>query len=128
MIGNNETSKQRTTIIILEGGSPEMKAANDNIINRKKVTKARQIKETSPEKYLWKVVICQAIEDATTKSRKRSTGYAKQMAIKWFTDCGEDFKIVCDFAGYSYEVVRRSAMEIISNDNYPAANDNEPES
>ena len=128
MIGNNETSKQRTTIIVLEGGLPEKKAANDNRINRKKIVKARQIKEPSPEMQLWKVVICQAIEDATTKSRKRGAAYSKQKAVKWITDCGEDFKIVCDFAGYSYEIIRRNALKIIAYHNTSAANDNEPKS
>jgi hypothetical protein len=94
-----------------------IKIANDNYINRKNIVKVRHLHEPFPEKHLWKLVICQAIEDATTKSSKKRDAHKKRIALKWLSECDEDFKTVCEFAGYSYEIVKNNAMKIIANDN-----------
>lgn len=83
-------------------------------VNRENIPKVRHLlKEEYSEKSLWKAVICQAIEDATTKSAKERKLLAKHRAIKWLTEDNEDFKAVCDLAGYSHKTVRKNILDIV---------------
>ena len=71
-------------------------------------------KEEYNEENLWKAVLCQAMEDATSNSSKRRILHAKKMAIKWFTEDNEDIKIVCQLAGYNHRTVKKSFKELIT--------------
>lgn len=83
------------------------------VINRKDIVKIRYLEEEFDEKALWKAVICQAIEDATTESTKSKRQSAKRKAIKWLTEENEDFKIVCHLAGYSHKIVKENISGLI---------------
>ncbi len=82
-------------------------------INRKNINKVRYLEEEICEKSLWKAVLCQAIEDATTRSAKSRRLLAKRRAIKWIMEDNDDFKAVCDLAGYSHRVVKQNIMDIV---------------
>ncbi len=82
-------------------------------ISKKDIVKIRYLKEEFDEKALWKAVLCQAIDDATTESRKSRRQFAKRKAIKWLTEENEDFKIVCYLAGYSPKIVKENVKGII---------------
>jgi len=81
--------------------------------NKKDIVRIRYLKEEVNEKTLWKAVICQAIDDATSNSAKIMNLRAKQRALKWLTEDNEDFKAVCDLAGYSYKVVRKNVADLV---------------
>ena len=83
-------------------------------INRENIVKVRYLKEELNEKHLWKAVICQAIEDATTKSSKQRRQLTKRRAIKWITEDNEDFKAVCHLAGYDHKIVKKNVLDIVN--------------
>ncbi len=78
-----------------------------------KAAKARLLKEDHNEKHLWKAVICQAIEDANSRSTQQRKKLAKRRAIKWLTEDSDDFRAVCDLAGYDHKVVKRNALTLM---------------
>jgi hypothetical protein len=80
---------------------------------RSNAAKIRYLKEDVSEKHLWKAVICQAIEDATSRSSKKRFVCVKQRAIKWLTEDNDDFKAVCDLAGYNHKTVKKNVLEMI---------------
>ncbi len=82
-------------------------------ITRKDIVKIRYLEEEFDEKALWKAVLCQAIDDATSGSGQRKRLYAKRKAIKWLTEDNEDFRIVCHLAGYSPKIVKDNINEMI---------------
>lgn len=82
-------------------------------INRKNIVKVRYLKEENCEKSLWKAVICQAIEDATTKSTQERRKLAQRRAIKWITEDNDDFKTVCELAGYNHKEVKKNILDIV---------------
>jgi hypothetical protein len=45
--------------------------------DRKVIAKIRHLEEEFDEKALWKAVLCQAVEDATTLSGKKRKEYAQ---------------------------------------------------
>lgn len=67
------------------------------------------------ETALWRAVIEQAILDAAkihkctarTRSRERLARYA---ALDWLENGGEDFGVVCNFAGLDLNAVRERAV------------------
>lgn len=87
-------------------------------ISKKDIVKIRYLKEDFDEKALWKAVLCQAIDDATTESRKSRRQFAKRKAIKWLTEENEDFKIVCHLAGYSPKIVKQNVRELIASNRF----------
>ena len=91
-----------------------MQIVRKKSVDSKSIVKIRYLVEDTDEKSLWKAVICQAIEDASSKSKKRRNIYAKQKAFKWIMEDNEDFKAVCDLAGYSYKAVRKNVSELVS--------------
>lgn len=64
------------------------------------VNKFIAFKEDSDEKILWRAVLCQAIEDANCKSKKRDKKVIGIKAKSWLMNDDKDFKAVCDIAGY----------------------------
>jgi hypothetical protein len=83
-------------------------------VERKDIVKIRYLNKEYNEENLWKAVLCQAMEDATSNSSKRRILHAKKMAIKWFTEDNEDIKIVCQLAGYNHRTVKKSFKELIT--------------
>lgn len=78
------------------------------------VNKFRAIKEDSNEQMLWRAVLCQAVEDANCKSHKIDKKSIGLKAKTWLMNDNEDFKIVCDMAGYDPARVRRHIKNIIN--------------
>ena len=70
----------------------------------------------SGEQSLWRAVITQALMDASSKSKKMEMKYEKSQALCWITGYGEDFKTVCDFAGYAPDYIRENSIEAIKRD------------
>lgn len=68
------------------------------------------------ERRLWRMVILQALQDATTHVNKRSARLQQRNAIYWLTMNREDFATVCDLAEMSPTHVRRLAREFIRQD------------
>jgi hypothetical protein len=89
-------------------------------INRKDIVKIRYLAEEFNEKSLWKAVICQAFEDATSGSIQRKRLNTKRVAIKWLIEDNEDFKMVCHLAGYNPNIVKRNFKELLK-PNYNAS-------
>lgn len=97
----------------MQRGADFMQILRKNRINKKSIVKIRYLKEEFSEKCLWKAVVCQAIDDATSNSKKRPKKYAKNIAIKWLIEDNDDFKAVCDLAGYNYKDVQKSVKKLI---------------
>jgi hypothetical protein len=91
------------------------KSGKNGHVNRGNLVKIRYLEEEFCEKSLWKAVICQAIEDATTKSAQKRRLLIKRRALKWIEEDEEDFKAVCDLAGYNHKKVKESILEIVEN-------------
>lgn len=90
-----------------------MQISSKRLVSRKDIVKLRYLAEEFDEKSLWKAVICQAVEDATSCSRQRKRLNTKRNAIKWLIEDNEDFKIVCHLAGYNSKILKRSFKELI---------------
>lgn len=99
--------------INLQGGGFFMQSLCNKSVSRKDIVKIRYLKEEFDEKSLWKAVICQAIEDATTDSGQIKKLSAKRKAIQWLTEENEDFRIVCHLAGYSHKTVKENLKDLI---------------
>lgn len=66
------------------------------------------------EQPLWRAVITQAIEDATTFSSVARVAIDRDQARKWFTDNGSDFRDVCALADLDPLKVRAYALKRIA--------------
>jgi hypothetical protein len=62
------------------------------------------------ETALWRAVITQALMDAASNSKKMELQYEKSQALCWLKTYAEDFKTVCDFAGYSPDYIRTRSL------------------
>jgi hypothetical protein len=68
---------------------------------------------TRGEQALWRAVITQALMDAASGSLKMEAKYEKSQAKCWLFGFSEDFKTVCDFAGYTPDYVRTKSMQAL---------------
>jgi hypothetical protein len=66
------------------------------------------------EQALWRAVIVQALMDAGSQSGKMEAQYEKSQATCWLTGYSEDFKVVCDFAGFTADYVRSKSRQAIA--------------
>lgn len=72
----------------------------------------------SRERQLWCAVVGRALEDALgqpggiagTTARRRAVDEARD----WFVRNGDDFRRVCDAAGYEPDLLRRRALKLIA--------------
>ena len=72
----------------------------------------------SSERQLWCAVIGRALEDAIGNVGGVTGVIARERAVQearhWFFQNGEDFRMVCDSAGYDPDLLRRRVLSIIS--------------
>ena len=87
---------------------------NENELTRKLVNRMRYIEERCDQKKLWKSVICQAIEDATSGSKKPEAIEAKKDAIAWLLYDDEDFPEVCELAKVNPKVLRTNLSVLLN--------------
>lgn len=70
------------------------------------------------ERQLWCAVIGRALEDALGNVGAVSGNTARARAIEearaWFSDNDDDFRRVCDAAGYDPDIVRARALRLIA--------------
>ena len=70
------------------------------------------------ERQLWCAVIGRALEDALGNVGAVSGDTARARAVEearaWFSDNDEDFRRVCDAAGYDPDIVRSRALRLIA--------------
>lgn len=64
---------------------------------------------TRGEQAMWRAVILQALLDAARTSGQREAQQAKAEAIAWLRGNSEDFRVVCELAGYSPSYIRQQA-------------------
>ena len=68
----------------------------------------------SPEKRLWRAVICQALYDALSDVENKATSYrVKEKAQNWFIYNSGNFKRACDFAGFDSDYINKKVCELI---------------
>jgi hypothetical protein len=72
--------------------------------------------ELSPETKLWRAVIQRAFEDVIYPGMERSLIMFKYQAHLWFVDDKENFKLICNLAGMSDEMVRNKYLEMVDNE------------
>ena len=65
------------------------------------------------ERALWRAVITQALMDASSNSKKMELKYEKSQALCWLSAFSEDFRCVCDHAGFDPVYVRTQAVEAL---------------
>jgi len=68
------------------------------------------------ERALWRAVITQALMDASSQSKKMELKYEKSQAICWLTVSGDDFRTVCENAGYCPYYIREQSIEALKRD------------
>lgn len=68
------------------------------------------------EQALWRAVITQALMDAASKSKKMELKYEESQALCWLTTNGEDFRTVCENAGFDPFYIRRQSIEALKRD------------
>lgn len=73
-----------------------------------------EFKGIKGEQALWRAVIVQALMDAGSNSQKMEAKYEKSQAECWLTGYGEDFKVVCDFAGFNADYVRTKSKQALA--------------
>jgi hypothetical protein len=62
---------------------------------------------TSPERMMWQMVLLTAIEDAMLPARSSAEDIAaKRDAHRWLRKGDEDFRAVCNYAGFDPDHVR----------------------
>ena len=66
------------------------------------------------EQALWRAVIVQALMDAGSNSAKMEAKYERSQAICWLSTYSEDFKVVCDFAGFPADYVRTNSLKAMA--------------
>lgn len=64
----------------------------------------------SPERRLFQAIILISLQDLAVLN---ITSLEREHARRWLLDGGKDFRIVCDMAGLSAEMVRKAAQRII---------------
>ncbi len=62
---------------------------------------------------LWRAVILQAIIDATGDYKRTENKLEKDKAKAWIEEEGEEFKLVCELAGYNHKYVKNKALKTI---------------
>ena len=67
------------------------------------------------EQAIWRAVILQALEDAVNRSPKTQHRYEKEQALRWLTERNPDFVLVCDYAGWDPDYVRRKVKKALLN-------------
>lgn len=77
---------------------------------------AGNLNSVRAEQALWRAVITQALMDASSRSRKMEAKYEKSQALCWLTGFGDDFKTVCDFAGFNPDYIRENSIEALKRD------------
>lgn len=65
------------------------------------------------ETALWRAVIVQALMDASSQSGKMEARYEKSKSCCWLTSYSDDFKTVCDLAGFPPEYVRHRSQQAL---------------
>jgi hypothetical protein len=65
------------------------------------------------ESSLWVAVITQAMMDALSRAGSSEALYHKHEAINWLTGNSRDFVLVCLFAGYDPDYIRRRAKRAL---------------
>ena len=70
----------------------------------------------SPETKLWRAVLAAAVEDALNEKELDYKGYPRTRGIRalekdYFLHPGESFYLVCRYAGYDPEYVKRKMVE-----------------
>lgn len=73
-----------------------------------------EFKGIKGEQALWRAVIVQALMDAGSNSQKMEAKYEKSQAECWLTSYSEDFRIVCDFAGFTADYVRTKSKQALA--------------
>lgn len=68
---------------------------------------------TRGEQAMWRGVITQALMDASSNSKKTEAIYFKGEALHWLLEGGQDFSIVCYYAGLEPDYVRRMAKNAL---------------
>jgi len=91
-----------------------MQIFNKYRLSKKDASRIRKIRESDEESHLWKAVICQAIEDATSNSTQKRKLLAKKRALKWLLEDNDDFKTVCELAGYRPKQVKAGVEELMT--------------
>lgn len=71
--------------------------------------------ELTPEQYMWRAVVAQALSDAASNSYKPEARYHRRQAIAWLTGMSEDFITVCELAGLDPKFIREKAMTALEN-------------
>lgn len=67
------------------------------------------------EQALWRAVILQMLEDATSQSTKPNDQYHKFMAREWLLSDSKDFHMVCDLAGFDVGYLRKNIKRALLN-------------
>lgn len=67
------------------------------------------------ERAVWRAVILQMLEDATNHSKKPQEKRHRDQALNWLEGTSEDFKIVCDLAGFEPAFVRKKVKQALLN-------------
>lgn len=66
------------------------------------------------ELHLWRAVIAQALDDATSTRFTRTASLDRRQARAWFKSAGPDFTETCALAGLDPEAVRNHALGLIA--------------
>lgn len=72
--------------------------------------------ELSPETKLWRAVIQRAFEDVIYPGMERALIMFKYQAHLWFVDDKSNFKLICNLAGMSEELVREKYLSMVDNE------------
>ena len=68
------------------------------------------------EQALWRAVITQALMDASSKSKKMELKYEKSQSLCWLTSNSNDYRMVCDYAGFDPTYIREQSIEALKRD------------
>lgn len=87
-------------------------------VERREVDRSHVRRDEQPEEALWRHVIMQAIDDATTpltesRMKKTSVILDRQRAREWLLGNSERFRMACEFAEVQIEQVRALARRLI---------------
>ncbi|WP_321829770.1 hypothetical protein [Thalassovita sp.] len=59
----------------------------------------RQLKQTSPEEWLWQAVVWVAVADAVSSPVTPTKQREQEEAYRWIAGAGRNFRFVCALAG-----------------------------
>ena len=68
------------------------------------------------ERALWRAVITQALMDASSRSKKMELKYEKSQALCWLTIQNDDFRAVCENAGFDPIYIRDESIKALKRD------------